>query len=126
MGTTLDTVGGPNNRKGWPNYLAAVKHRLAAAACLPGVWVSERARDYEINTIILFRWRRGLRAGLLTEPGSQSARLLPAMVQHNIVQSTLPSSVAPARHIVFADAVVRVSASTDSTLPQLVLHSLHT
>lgn len=128
MGTTLGIAGGLSNRKGRPNYSAAFKHRLAAAAWEPGVWVSKRAREYAINTNILFRWRRDLRGGLLTEPGSQSAQLLPAMMQHNTVQSTLPSRVAPARHIeiVIADAVVRVNASIDAALLQLVIHSLYT
>lgn len=128
MGTTVDTVGGSNNRKGRPNYPADFKHRLAKAACEPGVSVSKLAREHAINTNMLFKWRRDLRAGLLLESGSQSAQLLPVLVQHNAVQSTLPSSMGPARHIeiVIADAVVRVSADTDAALLQLVLHSLRT
>lgn len=128
MGTTVDTAGGSNNRKGRPNYPADFKHRLATAACQPGVSVSKLAREHGINTNMLFKWRRDLRAGLLIESGSQSTQLLPVVVQHNAVQSTLPNPTIPARHIeiVIADAVVRVSAGADAALLQLVLHSLRT
>ena len=50
--------------------LAGVKHRLAMAACDP-VWsVSKLAQDHGINTNMLFKWRRDLRASLLTGPAT--------------------------------------------------------
>lgn len=128
MGTTVDTVGGSNNRKGRPNYPAEFKHRLAAAACKPGVSVSRLAREQGINTDRLFKWRRDLRAGLLTESESQSAHLLPVAMQRTPVRAGLPIAAVPAGSIdiVIADAVVRVSAGTDAASLQLVLHSLRT
>jgi len=128
MGTTVDTVGGSNNRKGRPNYPAEFKHGLATAACEPGVSVSKLAREHGINTNMLFKWRRDLRAGLLTESASQSAHLLPVVMQHTPARAVLPSVPVPVGsiEIVIADAVVRVSAGTDAALLQLVLHSLRT
>ena len=74
MGTRVDTVGNSNNRKGRPNNPADFEHRLATAAREPSVSVSKLAREHGINTNMLFKWRRDLRAGLLIESGSQSAQ----------------------------------------------------
>jgi transposase len=128
MGTTVDTVGQSNNRKGRPNYPAEFKHRLAAAACEPGVSVSKLAQQHGINANMLFKWRRDLHAGLLTSSGSQSAHLLPVVVQRAPALPALPNVPSSAHfiEIVIADAVVRVSAGTDAALLQLVLHSLRT
>jgi transposase len=128
MGTTVNAVGQSNNRKGRPNYPAEFKQRLAKAACEPGVSVSKLAQQHGINANMLFKWRRDLRTGLLTESGSQSTHLLPVVVQRTAVSPALPSCTSPARfiEIVIADAVVRVSAGTDAALLQFVLHSLRT
>lgn len=128
MGTTVDTVSQSTNRKGRPNYPAEFKHRLATAACEPGVSVSKLAQQHGINPNMLFKWRRDLRAGLLTEPGSQSAQLLPVVVQSTPTLPALSGTTPPTRviEIVIADAVVRVSAGADAALLQLVLHSLRT
>lgn len=128
MGTTMDTAGGSNNRKGRPNYPAEFKHRLATAACEPGVSVSKLAQQHGLNANMLFKWRRDLRAGLLTEPGPQSAQLLPVVVQSTPTLPALSGTMASARviEIVIADAVVRVSTGADAALLQLVLNSLRT
>jgi len=127
----LDTAGSSNNRKGRPNYPADFKERLARQACEPGVSVSKLARQHGINVNMLFKWRRDLRAGLLTASGSQSAHFLPVLVQPAAAfpdLPALPSIASSARfvEIVIADAVVRVSAGTDASLLQLVLQSLRT
>lgn len=124
----MDTVGQSNNRKGRPNYPAEFKHRLATAACEPGVSVSKLAQQHGINANMLFKWRRDLHAGLLTTSGMQSAHLLPVVVQRAQALPALPSVTSSARciEIVIADAVVRVNAGTDAALLQLVLHSLRT
>jgi transposase len=77
----VDTVGSSNNRKGRPNYPVDFKARLAMEACEPGVSVSKLARQHGINANMLFKWRRDLREGLLAASGSQSAHLLPVVVQ---------------------------------------------
>jgi transposase len=126
MGTTVDTVGGSNNRKGRPNFPADFKHRLAMAACEPGVSVSKLAQQHGINTNMLFKWRRDLRAGLLSDSGAQPVQLLPVVVRRTSVRPTPPGATIPVGfiEIVIADAVVRVSAGTDAVLLQLVLHGL--
>lgn len=128
MGTTLDTVFQTSNRKGRPNYPTEFKHRLAMTACAPGVSVSKLAQQHGINTNMLFKWRRDLRAGLLKESKSQSAHLLPVVVQRAQTLQGHPSLTSSTGiiEIVIADAVVRVDAGTDAALLQLVLHSLRT
>lgn len=122
----MDTARGANNPKGRPNYPAQFKHRLATAACEPGVSVSKLAQQHGINANMLFKWRRDLRAGLLTGLKSQSAQLLPVVVQRGPVLPTLRSATSSASfiEIVIAEAVVRVGAGTEAALLQLVLHSL--
>ena len=125
----MDTVGSLNNRKGRPNYPTDFKERLVRQACEPGVPVSQLARQHEINVNMLFKWRRDLRAGLLTASGSRSAHLKPVMVQHSAENPDLPAlpSITPSARfieIAYADAVVRVCAGTDAALLQLVLQSL--
>lgn len=124
----MDTIGQPNNRKGRPNYPAEFKQRLAKAACEPGVSVSKLAQQHEINVNMLFKWRRDLRAGLLTGSRSQPAQLLPVVVRRSPVRPTRPSATLSSSmiEIVIADAVVRVGAGTDAALLALVLHSLRT
>jgi len=126
MGTTVDTVGQTSDRKGRSNYPTEFKHRLATAACKPGVSVSKLAQQHGINSNMLFKWRRDLHAGLLTESKSQPAHLLPVVVQRAEALQAHPriTSSASIIEIVIADAVVRVGAGTDAALLQLVLHGL--
>jgi transposase len=124
----VDTVGSSNNRKGRPNYPVDFKERLAKEACEPGVSVSKLARQHGINANMLFKWRRDLREGPFSASGSQSAHLLPVLVQRAPALPASPS-VTPSTgyiEIVIADAVVRVSAGTDAALLQLVLQGLRT
>lgn len=127
MGTTVDTDSQSNNRKGRPNYPVEFKHRVATAACEPGVSVSKLAQQHGINANMLFKWRRNLRAGLLTESTSRPAQFLPVVVQRAPDRTVRPSATTSPTgfiEIVIADAVVRVSAGTDAALLQLVLHGL--
>jgi hypothetical protein len=75
---------------------------------------------------MLFIWRRDLHAGLLTESSSQSAHLLPVVVQRAEALHAHPSVTSSASliEIVIADAIVHVGAGADAALFQLVLHSL--
>ena len=127
MGTTVDTDGQSNNRKGRPNYPVEFKHRVATAACESGVSVSKLAQQHGINANMLFKWRRNLRAGLLTEATSRPPQFLPVVVQRSAdrtARAGVTTSPTNFIEIVIADALVRVSASTDAALLQLVLHSL--
>lgn len=122
----MDTEVESGNRKGRPNYSPEFKHQLAVAACVPGVSVSKLAQDHGINTNMLFKWRRDLRAGLLTGPVTGDTRLLPVVLKPSSPPAKLASgaSRASAIEITIADATVRVCAGTDAALLRLVLQSL--
>lgn len=122
----MDTEVESGNRRGRPNYSPEFKDRLAVAACGPGVSVSKLAQDHGINTNMLFKWRRDLRAGLLTGPVTSEIRLLPVVLKPSspAVKQTSGAARASAIEITIADATVRVCAGTDAALLRLVLQSL--
>jgi transposase len=124
----VDTELEQGNRRGRPNYSPEFKHRLAVAACEPGVSVSKLAQDHGINTNMLFKWRRDLRAGLLTGPATNETKLLPVVLKPSSPASKPASGAARASaiEITIADATVRVCVGTDASLLRLVLQSLRT
>lgn len=126
-GTIVDTKIASGNRKRRPNYSRDFKYQLAVAACAPNVSVSRLAHDHGINTNMLFKWRRDLRSGLLTEAPAQSTALLPVLMP--LSHRTRSEHNAPCTgtiEISVAGATVRVSSGTDAALLQLVLQSLRT
>ena len=56
------------------NYPLEFKRRLAQQACDESVSVAQLAMQHGLNTNMVFRWRRQLRAGLL---GTAAAQFLP-------------------------------------------------
>ena len=51
------------SRKGIPNHPIEFRRRLATLASEPGVSVARLAMEHGVNTNLLFKWRRALRAG---------------------------------------------------------------
>jgi transposase len=77
VGTILNTPDvKPAARKRRPNYSLAFKLSLAKQACAENVSVAQLALEHGLNTNMVFKWRRQLRAGLL----SDSPALLPVAV----------------------------------------------
>ena len=122
----MDTEVESGNRKGRPNYATEFKYQLAVAACAPGVSVSKLAYEHGINTNMLFKWRRDLRAGLLVGPAMEGPQLLPVVLKPSAPPAKLASNVvrSSAIEITIADATIRVSAGVDGALLQLVLRSV--
>jgi transposase len=60
-----------SNRAGRPNYPKEFKWRLAVAATQEGASVSQLAREHGINANMLFKWRRDLRSGTLSNPNGE-------------------------------------------------------
>ncbi|MEV4783243.1 IS66-like element accessory protein TnpA [Burkholderia sp. LMU1-1-1.1] len=114
----MDTEVESGNRRGRPNYSPEFKHRLAVAACEPGVSVSKLAQDHGINTNMLFKWRRDLRAGLLIGPATSETMLLPVVLKPSSPAAKPASGAARggAIEITIADATVRVCAGADAAL----------
>jgi transposase len=61
-----------SRRRRSTNYPLEFKRQLAQQACDPAVAVSQLALQHGLNTNMLFRWRRQLKAGLLDQ-----AKLVP-------------------------------------------------
>jgi transposase len=68
---TAEVVTG--GRRGRPNYSIEFKRRLAVEACEPGVSVAKLALRYELNTNMVFKWRRQYRAGQFDTHGDTKA-----------------------------------------------------
>ena len=132
MGTTLDTEVKSGNRKGKPNYPVDFKRRLAIAASEPGVSVSKLALEHQVNTNMVFKWRRDLRAGLLDIESQGPVTLLPVSLSHAPRRKTVAAPVPPIAHsaglieIVIADALVRVRGDVDAVFLKTVIESLRT
>ena len=129
MGTTLDTEVKPGNRKGQPNYPADFKRQLAMAASEPGVSVSKLALEHQVNTNMVFKWRRDFRAGLLDIEPQGPATLLPVSLAPTPPRKA-GAAAAPIPHsaglieIAIADALVRVQGDIDAVLLKTVFESL--
>ncbi|TCT09678.1 IS66-like element accessory protein TnpA [Paralcaligenes ureilyticus] len=66
---------GVSNRKGRPNYPRAYKREVAMAACTPDVSVAKVALAHGLNTNMVFKWRRELRAGVFGD--TEGCALMP-------------------------------------------------
>ncbi|NHQ90523.1 hypothetical protein [Janthinobacterium lividum] len=98
----MDTDKTAGNCKGRPNYPADFKRRLA---------------------IMLFKWRRDLRADLFEPVASVK---MPVLLKPIAMAPPVPHTAEPSGmiEIIIGDAVVRLHAGIDAALLQLVLQSL--
>ena len=131
MGTTLDTEVKSGNRKGKPNYPVDFKRRIAIAASEPGVSVSKLALEHQVNTNMVFKWRRDLRAGLLDIEPQGPATLLPVSLAPTPPRKAAAAAAAASIphnagliEIAIADALVRVQGDIDAVLLKTVFVSL--
>lgn len=69
----MDTIKRVRRRR-WPE---ALKREIAAAALAPGASVSVVARHYDVNTNLVFTWRKLYGGGAATSPAPQ---LVPVVV----------------------------------------------
>ncbi len=58
--TQMTVLTGPERRRRWS---AAERSAILSAAFAPGAVVTEVARQFDISTSLLYRWRRDLMAG---------------------------------------------------------------
>lgn len=122
------------NRKGRPNYPRAYKREVAIAACAPDISVAKVALAHGLNTNMVFKWRRELRAGLLgsTDECTLVPVALPAVPVVTVNASDegvpQPGDNAPAMdsriEIELNGARVRVHGKVDPIQLRLVLRCL--
>ncbi len=127
VGTKVTTDVRVSNRRGRPNYRLEFKHRLAVAACEPGVSVAKLALAHGINANMLFKWRRQYRAGELGVAGAEGVMLIPVCptseaLDHRV--AVAPEAVPPLIEIDIAGATIRLRGAVDGIHLRMVLRCL--
>ena len=113
----MDTKKGVR-RKVWPE---ALKREIVAAASVPGASVSVIARQYNVNTNLVFTWRRQFGCPAQTT----DAGFLPVVVQPEASPNVPPSPVADTIEIELPRGYrLRVSGTTKASALRLVLDVL--
>ncbi|AOJ47769.1 IS66-like element accessory protein TnpA [Burkholderia thailandensis] len=118
------------SRKGIPNHPVEFRRKLAKLACEPGVSVARLAMEHGVNTNLLFKWRRALRAGEYDSVG-----FLPVTLEAPAPQIERPTAtVAPTPEIGAAamgaieinvgNTRVRIEGSPNEGTLRLVLRML--
>ena len=118
-----------SNRRGRPNYPLEFKHRLAVAACEPGVSVAKLSLAHGINANMLFKWRRQYRAGEFGVAGAEGAVLIPVCATS--LEQVVPAGSEPKHEPVtacieidIAGATIRLRGAVDGIQLRMVLRCL--
>jgi transposase len=107
-------------RKRSANYPLAFKRQLAQRACDEGVSVAQLALAHGLNTNMVFKWRRELRAGRL----DGATALLPVSVTPNGLPDQCKSAADDMIEIRIGAAVVRIDGAPDPGTLGVILQSL--
>jgi transposase len=107
-------------RKRNANYPLSFKRELAQRACDENVSVAQLALEHGLNTNMVFKWRRDLRAGRF----DGATALLPVSVTPNAPLEQSRSAVDDMIEIRIGAAVVRVEGAPDPGTLGVILQSL--
>jgi transposase len=103
------------------NYPLEFKRRLAQQACDESVSVAQLALQHGLNTNMLFRWRRQLRAGLFEE----ATQLLPvALATATPGPPAIDTATESRIEILLGQAKVCIQGAPDPATLALVLQGL--
>lgn len=107
-----------SRRRRSANYPLEFKRQLAQQACDSAVSVSQLALQHGLNTNMLFRWRRQLKAGLLDQ-----ADLVPVTLAQTppLSKGLAGSGMIEIR---IGEAAIRIEGSPDPATLTLVLKGL--
>ncbi len=106
-------------RRTWPE---ALKREIVAAASAPGASVSVVARQYDVNTNLVFTWRKLYGGGASGAPGPQ---LVPVLVTGDRPIAAPPAPAADTIEIELPHgARVRVGRGVRAATLRLVLDAL--
>lgn len=118
------------SRKGIPNHPVEFRRRLATLACEPGVSVARLAMEHGVNTNLLFKWRRALRAGeydpvgllpvTVEAPASQIEPSTPTVTPTPVTGATAMGAI----EINVGKTRVRIEGSPNEATLRLVLNML--
>jgi transposase len=98
----------------------AFKRQLAQRACDENVSVAQLALEHGLNTNMVFKWRRELRAGRL----DSATALLPVSVTPNRPLAQSKSAADGVIEIRIGAAVVRIEGAPDPGTLGVILQSL--
>jgi transposase len=98
----------------------AFKRQLAQRACDENVSVAQLALEHGLNTNMVFKWRRELRAGRL----DGATALLPVSVTPNGLQKQCKSAIDGVIEIRLGAALVRIEGAPDPGTLGVILQSL--
>jgi transposase len=98
----------------------AEKRRIVEPTLVPGASVALVARAHGVNANQVFKWRRDLERGELSEPVSASASLLPV-----VLSGDKPHSTSGCIHIELQGrALISIESGADPALLRTILESL--
>jgi transposase len=126
-------IGGPRPVRRWRTV--SEKRRIAELTLEPGASVALVARAHGVNANQVFKWRRALKGGELSEPAASSTSLLPVVVAApsdavnaaSGVDAKEQSAPSGSIHIEFPGrALISVERGADPTLLRSILESLRT
>lgn len=103
------------------NYPLEFKRKLAQQACEPGVSVAQLALQHGLNTNMVFKWRRQLRAGLLDQAKLVAVTVAPMGLSQPGVSVQRWEGVIEIR---LGDATMRIEGRPDPATLAVVLEGL--
>ncbi len=110
-----------SRRRRSTNYPLEFKRELAQQACEPGVSVAQLALQHDLNTNMVFRWRRQLRAGLFEQSGLVAVTVAPPAPTQFGVSDPHCGGVIEIR---LGKATVRIEGRPDPATLAVVLEGL--
>jgi transposase len=103
------------------NYPLEFKRKLAQQACEPGVSVAQLALQHQLNSNMVFKWRRQLRAGLFDQPGLVAVTLAPMVPPQPGMSDQRCEGVIEIR---LGNATMRIEGRPDPATLAVVLEGL--
>ena len=103
------------------NYPLEFKRKLAQQACEPGVSVAQLALQHGLNTNMVFKWRRQLRAGLLDQAKLVAVTVAPMALSQPGVSDQRCEGVIGIR---LGKATIRIEGRPDPATLAIVLEGL--
>jgi transposase len=121
VGIILESEIEHRRRRRSTNYPLDFKQKLAQQACEPGVSVAQLVLQHNLNTNMVFKWRRELRAGLFDQSGLVAVTLAPMLPLQPDVRDQRCDGVIEVR---LRKATMRIDGRPDPATLAAVLEGL--
>jgi len=121
MDTNFDPVIPRGPRGKYRQHSLEFKRTLVELALQPGASVSRLAREHNLNTNLLFSWRKLYRAGCLGPVSVPAAALLPVVVAASPAASASQADVAGSITLEIGQVRLRIEGQADATTLAQVL-----